>query len=61
MRLLDALSARVSRPVAEIAARSGMSERDVVARLGRLDLEGAVRETPEGWRTKATERRGGAR
>lgn len=61
VRLLDALSARVSRPVAEIAARSGMSERDVVARLGRLDLEGAVRETPEGWRTKATERRGGAR
>lgn len=49
-RALDALSARVSRQVAEVARRSGLSERDAAAALGRLELEGAVARLIDGWR-----------
>lgn len=48
-RVLDALSARSPRQPRDIAARSGLSVADVEAVLGRLELDGAVREAERGW------------
>ena len=48
-RLLDALSPRSARELAELAARSGLSPADVRAALGELELTGAVRDTGLGW------------
>ncbi len=42
VRLLDALAPRSARSVQELAVRTGMSVRDVVATLGVLDIEGRV-------------------
>lgn len=52
-RVLDALSPRTDRTVPELAARSGLSERDVTAALGRLHLADAASRTPAGWRRPA--------
>lgn len=49
IRLLDALSSRSPRDVADIAARSGLSIVAVQSELGLLGLEGAVREGQKGW------------
>ncbi len=49
-RVLDALSKRSSRSAIEIAKRSGLSERDTTAVLGRLELEHAVVRHYDGWR-----------
>jgi DNA processing protein len=48
-RLLDALSDRAARQAPDLAARSGLAVADVRAVLGRLELEGRVRETGRGW------------
>jgi len=48
-RLLDALSTRRSRPIADIAARSGLSAAEVMAALGRLELAGRVAESEGSW------------
>ena len=49
VRVFDALSARVARPVADIARRSGLSVSSVRGALGGLGLEGVVRERESGW------------
>ena len=49
IRVLDAISTRVARQPADIAARSGLSLVDVMSTLGALDLEGITRETQKGW------------
>jgi DNA processing protein len=48
-RLLDALSVRSPRDVADLAARAGLSFDAVRALLGALELEGAVAEWERGW------------
>lgn len=48
-RLLDALSRRTPRSVAELARLSGLSGRAVAATLGLLAVENAVREEVTGW------------
>jgi DNA processing protein len=49
-RMLDALSRRSSRETPELARRSGLSEREASATLGRLELEGRVARDLLGWR-----------
>ncbi|WP_396652012.1 hypothetical protein [Microbacterium sp. SMR1] len=49
-RVLDALSTRVPRDVAEIARRSGVAGEDVSACLGLLELDGRVVSDERGWR-----------
>ncbi len=49
VRVLDALSARSPRPVADIARRAGLSVASVVSVLGLFGLEGVVREGAGGW------------
>lgn len=49
-RVLDALSTRVPRDVAEIARRSGVAGEEVSARLGLLELDGRVVSDERGWR-----------
>jgi DNA processing protein len=49
-RVLDALSRRSSRSVTEVAKRSGLSEREASAVLGRLELEGVSARLLDGWR-----------
>lgn len=48
-RLLDALSARSPRSPRELAARTGLSVAGVESVLGRLEVEGVVRESERGW------------
>ena len=50
-RVLDAMSSRTARSVDEIARHAGMAVDDVRARLGLLELDGAVTRTPSGWRS----------
>jgi DNA processing protein len=49
IRVVDALSARSPRGTADIAARAGLAIADTQAVLGRLELDGLVRETERGW------------
>ncbi|WP_426520778.1 DNA-processing protein DprA [Diaminobutyricibacter sp. McL0618] len=49
LRIIDALSARASRSVAELSVITGMSPRDVIATLGTLDVEGLARERAGRW------------
>jgi len=49
VRLVDALSVRSPRDVADLAARAGLSFDAVRALLGTLELEGAVAERERGW------------
>jgi DNA processing protein len=49
IRVRDALSTRAPRTPADIAARAGLSVNDVVGQLGRLELDGVVRERDTGW------------
>ena len=49
-RVLDALSLRSSRSAIEVAKRSGLSERETTAILGRLELENTVVRHYDGWR-----------
>lgn len=49
VRVLDALSVRSAREVSDIAARSGLSVATAQSVLGRLELDGAVREREGGW------------
>lgn len=48
-RVLDAMSARTARTVIDIAARSGLSERDARGLLALLELEGRVASREPGW------------
>ena len=48
-RLFDAISVRSPRPVADIAARAGLSLDAVRALLGALELDGEVAERQKGW------------
>ena len=52
-RVADALSARSPREAGDIATRSGLSIGDVRAELGRMLLDGAVREAERGWTKRA--------
>lgn len=49
-RVLDALSTRAPRDVAEIARRSGVAGEEVSAWLGLLELDGRVVSDERGWR-----------
>jgi DNA processing protein len=49
-RVLDALSTTAPRSTPDIAARSGMSIGHVQSVLGRLELQGVVRDSDRGWR-----------
>lgn len=53
-RVADALSARVWRPVPDIARRAGLSTSDVAAALGTMLLDGAVHTDGTGWRRAST-------
>jgi DNA processing protein len=48
-QVLDALPRRGGVPVDEIARRAGLAEREVSGALGRLELEGAVRQEGGAW------------
>lgn len=50
VRVLDALSVRVARPVVDVARRSGLAVEETTATLGVLELEGLATRHPEGWR-----------
>jgi DNA processing protein len=52
-RVLDALSSRSPRLSRDVAARSGLSVAGVESVLGRLELEGIVRESERGWLRRA--------
>jgi DNA processing protein len=56
-RVRDALSRRVYRDAATVAARSGLAVSDVESLLGVMLLDGAVESDPSGWRLRS----GGAR
>lgn len=49
-RILDALSTRSPRPVADVARRSGVPADEATAVLGLLALEGRAEGGPHGWR-----------
>lgn len=49
VRVLDALSARSPRAVADVAARAGLSLPEVQSVLGLLQLDGTVAERERGW------------
>lgn len=49
-RVLDALAVTSYRSANDIAARSGLSVADVQSVLGRLELQGDVKEGQRGWR-----------
>ncbi len=48
-RVLDAMSTRAPRTADDIAARSGLSVAAAQSELGRLELDGLVRENERGW------------
>lgn len=48
-RVLDALVQRRPRDVADLAARSGLAEREVRAAIGMLALDGSIGEREGGW------------
>ncbi len=48
-RVLDALSTRTARATRDVAARSGLSERDTNSLLALLELEGKVTVRADGW------------
>lgn len=48
-RITKALTAGTARPLADVAARAGMSETDAAGLLGVLLLDGAVRKSDAGW------------
>jgi DNA processing protein len=52
-RVRDALSTRVGRDAAELAARSGLATAEVEAILGAMLLEGSVVGVDGGWRRPA--------
>ncbi|MFD6053188.1 DNA-processing protein DprA [Agromyces sp. NPDC060279] len=49
IRLLDAMSVRTPRSVAELAARAGLEPSRTLGALGTLDALGRVRRTTDGW------------
>ncbi|QRY40973.1 DNA-processing protein DprA [Microbacterium hominis] len=53
-RVLDALSSRSPRLLADIARRCGMAPEEVAALLGLLDLDGAVERRGGGWARRAS-------
>jgi DNA processing protein len=56
IRLLDALSTRAARQVGDVAARAGLSVKEVQSLLGQLSLEGVVIERERGWVKSAQSR-----
>lgn len=48
-RVLDALSVRTARSIAELCASTGLSRADATATLGLLEMRGAVRERQGDW------------
>ncbi|MFG6476491.1 DNA-processing protein DprA [Microbacterium sp. P06] len=55
-RLLDALSVRQSRPIFEIARRSGLSQPEVQALVSLASIAGDAVECDDGWRRAASSR-----
>ncbi|KRE30155.1 DNA-processing protein DprA [Agromyces sp. Soil535] len=53
-RVLDALSTRAPRELADVARRAGLSTTEVMAVLGDLDANGVVTRRPDGWRRRRT-------
>ena len=49
LRVVDALSIRSARGIADLARRSGMSAAGVMAALGELEADGAAARRSEGW------------
>jgi DNA processing protein len=49
IRVIDALSARSPRSIADVARRAGLASTSVIGALGALELEGATRERETGW------------
>jgi DNA processing protein len=49
LRVIDALSTRSPRVLADVARRAGMSVTEVMAVLGPLELNGIAVRHPEGW------------
>jgi DNA processing protein len=49
IRVIDALSARSPRSIADVARRAGLASTSVIGALGALELEGAARERETGW------------
>lgn len=49
VRVLDALSMRAPRDIDDLARRSGLGAREVMAVLGVLELDGIVRQRAAGW------------
>lgn len=59
VRLLDAMSIRVSSSVVELSRRSGLAPERISALLGLWELDGRVGRDEKGWRrTAATDSRG---
>ncbi|MEN9751525.1 MAG: hypothetical protein RLZZ600_572, partial [Actinomycetota bacterium] len=52
-RILDCLNAKKGRTHHELAKSSGLSEAETLAVLGLLELSGAARETPTGWKAQS--------
>ncbi|MFG6401651.1 DNA-processing protein DprA [Microbacterium sp. P04] len=55
-RVLDALSARVSRSIADLSRVSGLAETDVEAYIALAQLAGEAEERSDGWRRRLTAR-----
>ena len=55
-RVLDALSTRAPRTPDNIAARSGLTVAQTQSELGRLELDGVVREGERGWTKRGAPR-----
>ena len=53
-RVLDAMNARTPRTADDIAARSGLSVAAAQSELGRLELDGLVRENDRGWTKRSS-------
>jgi DNA processing protein len=49
VRVIDALSSRSPRALADVARRAGMSVSEVMSVLGPLELNGVAVRHPEGW------------
>ncbi|MGO4691869.1 DNA-processing protein DprA [Glaciibacter sp. 2TAF33] len=49
IRVLDALSSRSPRSIADVGRRAGLATNAVLGALGALELEGAARERETGW------------
>lgn len=52
VRVLDALSSRIRRPLEDVARRAGLTVTETMSVLGRLEAEGAAERDARGWRRR---------